>query len=419
MARFRPFRGIRFSSEKVGRFETVVAPPYDVIDSSGRDRLLASGPYNVTRLILNPHGHAEAGREFRRWLAEGVLVREDAPAFYVYRQDFELDGTHARVGVIGALHLEPFSRGVVRPHERTFDHHKRDRLDLTQEVRANLSPIFGLYSNPDFDPQPDGGWEAPAAIDVEHEGVRNRLWVVREAANIEAIERALAGRTVFIADGHHRYETALNYYAATHGGAEPPAGEDAPGDDQEPKAHVLAFLGRIEDPGMIILPTHRVATSLGGADLARFAGQLCERFDAERIGRSAEGRKQAVAWLDEQPGSRNAFVAGVGEDYLLLSRPKASEGPKAGRLDVSVLHAEVLGAALREAGGGEPQLEYTASSSEAFDALDEGRAQAVFIMRATGAGEMAEVCLAGELLPQKSTYFYPKLLTGLVFHALE
>ena len=321
--------------------------------------------------------------------------------------------------MIGALHLEPFSRGVVRPHERTFDHHKRDRLELTSQVRANLSPIFGLYSNPTFDPMPDHGWDSPADIDVVHEGVRNRLWVVRDAANIGAITDALAGRTIFIADGHHRYETALNYFAATHDGAEPPAGEDAPGDDEQPSAHVLAFLGRIEDPGMIILPTHRLAISLGGADHGRFVAALRERFEVEEVPRSREGRARATTWLDNQPAARNAFVVGLDDEYLLVSRVRSDEGPKAARLDVSVLHGDVLSAALQEAGGSQAKLEYTADTGEAFDALDDGRAEAVFVMRATSAEEMAEVCLAGELLPQKSTYFYPKLLTGLVFHSLD
>ena len=145
MARFRPFRGIRYTTEKAGVFDDLVAPPYDVISPEARDALYDKGPYNVTRLILNRDGHVAAGNLYRQWLEDSVLARDEAPSFYLYCQDFECDGPKRRTGVIGALRLEPFSTGVVRPHERTFSHHKRDRLDLTEQARANLSPIFGMY----------------------------------------------------------------------------------------------------------------------------------------------------------------------------------------------------------------------------------------------------------------------------------
>ncbi len=420
MARFRPFRGIRFDPGKVGDFAKVVAPPYDVIGRRARDRLFESGPYNVTRLILHPEGHERAGEQFRRWLAEGVLVREEVPAFYLYRQDFELEGKRSRVGVIGALHLEPFDRGVVRPHEQTFDQHKRDRLELTTEVKANLSPIFGLYSHDSFEPEPDGGWSEPPVIDVEHEGVRNRLWVIRDPNNVERIRQALAGRTVFIADGHHRYETALNYFAALNPGKELPLGDDAPSDDEQPAAHVMAFLGRIEDPGMVVLPTHRIALSLGSADVARYERAITAAFETEFATRSSSGRSGALAWLEQQPRTVNAFVVGLASrrEYLLLRRPRPSGGGRAARLDVAVLHRVLLGEMLGQAGG-QAQLSYSADTEETFDALEQGKAEAIFVLRATSPEEMADVCLAGELLPQKSTFFYPKLLTGLVFHSLE
>jgi uncharacterized protein (DUF1015 family) len=423
LARFRPFRGIRFSANRVGSIDPIVAPPYDVISPAARDRLLAASPYNVTRLILNPDGHAEAAAQYRRWLAEGVLVREDRPAFYLYCQDFESGGPRRRAGVIGALHLEPFSTGVVRRHERTFAHHKRDRLELTEQVRTNLSPIFGLFSNPAFSPSPERGWETPADIDVTHEGVRSRVWVLRDPAAVRAITAAVEERTVFIADGHHRYETALAYHESLFGVAALPTEPDAPDDAAAPAAHVLAFLGAFEDPGMVILPTHREVVRAGGANLEAFAREIEKRFRVEKVARGADGAANALARIGKVSYDDNAFVVALSgqREYWILRRAAApsSAGPLSDALDVGVLHSVLLGDALRAAGGQDPEISYSPDPLALFERVDAGRSEAAFFMRPMLARQMEAACLAGELLPQKSTYFYPKLLTGLVFHSLE
>ena len=200
MARFRPFRGIRFSPDAVASLDDVVAPPYDVISEQARDNLYEASPYNVARLILNRDGHRAAAEVFRGWQRDRVLVRDDRPTFYLYCQEFDCNGPRRRTGIIGAMHLEPFSTGVVRPHERTFAHHKNDRLELTTEVKANLSPIFGLYSNSGFVPEPELGWDSPATIEVVHEEVRSRVWRLQSRAAIAAVTSAVANETVFIAD---------------------------------------------------------------------------------------------------------------------------------------------------------------------------------------------------------------------------
>lgn len=427
MARFRPFRGIRYSPDAVGgksALNGVVAPPYDVIDSAGRDRLLESSPYNVTRLILNPDGHDAAGDQYRAWLADGVLTRDGEPAFYLYSQEFEHRGAHRRTGIIGALHLEPFTTGVVRRHETTFSHHKKDRLDLTTRTKANLSPIFGLYSNAEFSPEPPGGWDSEADIDVVHEGVRNRVWTIRDPEAIAAVTAAVDDRTIFIADGHHRYETALNYFGELNPGQTPPTGADAPDDSASPSAHVMAFLASFEDPGMIILPTHRIVTGLGGADRAAFERELGSRFEITRIAADGDGGARLMAALEATSSDVNAFACAFegSSEYLLLSRPAPTieqTGSPMATLDVTALHSVILGEALSAAGGSDPQIEYSPDETLVLERVASGSAQAAFLMKPMRADEMSDVCMADELLPQKSTYFFPKLLTGLVFHTLQ
>lgn len=422
MARFRPFRGIRFAAERVGALDSLVAPPYDVISPSARDELCQRSEFNVVRLILNPAGHREAASLYRRWLADGLLVREAEPAFYLYCQDFDSGGPKRRSGVIGALHLEPFSTGVVRRHERTFAHHKQDRLELTREVQANLSPIFGLFSDPTFAPSPDGGPRATPAIDVSHDGVRSRVWVVREPNAMAAISQAVSEKTIFIADGHHRYETALTYYESLNDGAPPPCGADAPDDERAPAAHVMAFLGAFEDPGMVILPTHREVVRAAGADLSALGREIEARFAVERVPKGAGARESALNRLGEIPYSDNAFVLALrgAADYWILRKPAPvpARGHLTEALDVGVLHSALLGEALTAAGGGDAEIAYSPDPVPLFDRVDAGKSDAALFMRPMLARQMEDACLAGELLPQKSTYFYPKLLTGLVFHSL-
>lgn len=423
MARFRPFRGIRYNPEKVGSLDAVVAPPYDVISAAERDALYDAGEYNATRLILNRDGHGEAAKLFRAWQTDGALEPDAGPCFYLYSQDFDVDGPRQRTGVIGALHLEPFSTGVVRPHERTFSHHKTDRLALTSETKANLSPIFGLYSNADFHPEPDDGWDSPADLDVTFSGVRSRLWVVRNPARIAEISAAVEGRTIFIADGHHRYETALNYFGVARPDGEL-LPEGGPTDEEEPAAHVMAFLGAFEDPGMLILPTHRQVERSRGADWKAYTKLVEEQFKVTRLPFDAEGRKQLEDALERSTPETNAFGLAIkgSDELLLIEKPAAvrinGDSPLAS-LDVTVLHSTLIDKLLANAGAPEPEITYSADTDEVLDRVAAGKLEAVFVMRATLSDQLADACMAGDLMPQKSTYFFPKLLTGLVFHTLE
>lgn len=423
MARFRPFRAIRYSASKVGRMDGVVAPPYDVISPAERDAFLEASPFNCTRLILNKEGHDAAAAQYRQWQADGVLAREQAPAFHLYVQEFEAGGPRRRIGVLGALALEPYSTGVVLRHENTFAHHKRDRLELTKRVKANLSPIFCVYSKPGFVPEPDGGWNSAPDVDVMHQGVRHRMWAIRSEVGMARIRDAVKDEALFIADGHHRYETALNYwYECVSGGAEPPTAADSPGDDEQPAAHVLAFLAAFEDPGMVILPTHRELLTSGGADAAAFEKELATSFTLEKFPADEAGAAALLAALGRVPRDRHGFgVALRGLPALLLAtRPVPTGGSSPlEELDVKVLHDDILGGALAKAGAKDPKLAYSIDAAAILARVRSGELEGAFLMNATRPEQMAAVCRAGELMPHKSTYFYPKLLTGLVFHALE
>jgi len=423
VARFRPFRALRYDSSRVGELSAVVAPPYDVISPAERDALHAASPFNCTHLILNRDGHDAAAETWQGWKADGALRRDDSPAFYLYTQDFEAGGPRRRIGVLGALALEPYSTGVVLRHENTFAHHKRDRLELTRRVKANLSPIFCVYSRPGFIPEPDGGWDSPPEVDVLHQGVWHRLWAVRSPEGVEKIRAAVAGESLYIADGHHRYETALNYwYEDVSGGAEPPVGDDAPGDDEAPAAHVLAFLAAFEDPGLVILPTHRELVSAAGVKAENFEAALARSFSLDRFPADDAGASALVEALGKAGSERHVFgIALRGLSSLLLaSRPVAGVAVSPlSTLDVTILHEEILGAALAEAGCPQPELAYSIDARALLARVLAGQLDGAFLMNATRAEQMAAVCRAGELMPHKSTYFYPKLLTGLVFHALE
>lgn len=403
--------------------DRVVAPPYDVIGPDERERLYQSSVFNCIRLILNKESHDAAAEQYREWKGSGVLERDEQPAFYLYVQDFEAGGARRRIGVLGALALEPYSTGVVLRHENTFAHHKRDRLELTRRVKANLSPIFCVYSRPGFVPEPDGGWESAPDVDIAYGGVRHRVWAVRSAEGTARIREAVAGETLFIADGHHRYETALNYwYEYVSGGAEPPTGEDAPGDEESPAAHVLAFLAAFEDPGMVILPTHRELVSAGGADPRAFEDLLGASFALERFAADSSGAARLVERLASVPPGVHAFgvaMAGL-EHFLLATRAVDADcGSPVRQLDVTVLHDEILDGALARAGAKDPKLAYSIDPAAILARVAGGELEGAFLMNATRAEQMAAVCRAGELMPHKSTYFFPKLLTGLVFHDLE
>jgi uncharacterized protein (DUF1015 family) len=359
MAEVKPFRAVRYG-ERAGPLEALVAPPYDVISAEQREQFRARSPHNVVHLTL-PDDEAEAGRLWADWRAEGILS-DDEPAYWWLSQDYVgPDGVaRTREGIVAALRAEPYENRVVLPHERTHRGPKEGRLRLLRETRAQLEPLFFLYEGeppaqrPDRDP------------DLEADGAK--LWQL-SVDGTDAVSRAFADRQLLIADGHHRYETALAYHEET---------------GTPESAYVLAVLVSLDDPGLMIFPTHRVFQHVEGD-----GGSPYKDVDLALVDLEGQPQDEAHGVLYRRQGIE-----------LLHGRP--------GQLDVEL--AEDL-----EAEG----VSYTASVDEAIESVSSGEAEGALLVRPTRVEDVYAWAQEGRVMPQKTTYFYPKLVSGLLFLPLD
>lgn len=401
VADVRPFRALRYAAA-AGPLGTLVSPPYDVISPEERRGYLALSPYNAVRLILPEVGYDEVAGLIASWRDEGVLAVADAPVLIAWTQAFTLgDGVpRERRTILATVGLEPYEARVVRPHERTHAGPKEDRLRLTRAVRTNLSPVFGLY------PDAEGAaWAAvapsgdPDAEVRDAEGTVHRFWRIDDPAAAEAVADAMRGRWILIADGHHRYETALAYRDEMHAAGAGPGAHD----------RVLMGLTALDDPGLVVLPTHRLLTRWpDGADAA-FASREVADLDALLDALAAAPEDAPALGLVTAAGAR------------LLTAPRAEGASPAGRLDVAALEREILIPHLgadQAALAHDEVLSYTKDAREAQSLVDAGGIAAALILRGIPKSAIADVAEAGETMPQKSTYFFPKLLTGVAFHSL-
>ncbi len=419
MAEIAPFAAIRYELQRAGTdLSHLLAPPYDVLSAGDKQRLLARNSRNIVAIDL-PHvppkeaGPAEAyvhaARTLLTWLSDGTLTREERPALYVYHQLFEFNGRRfVRKKFIARLRLVPFSKGVVLPHEQTFGGPKEDRLALTRATRCNLSPIFGLFSDPadavgrafiDCTSKPP---DATAILD----GVENRLWIVTDAETIESVCAALADKVVYIADGHHRYGTAMMYRdeLAEHDGGPLPY--------EHPANFTMFVLGSMDDPGCLILPYHRVlVASLGQAPLR--AEQLIEVWSA---GVSQVPTDSADLVLFEGASGRSFGLTFA--DRARMNKLAPDRGAAWRQLDAAYLHRYLLDELIPSRWRGPaPALRYVNSADDARKLATTENGVAL-LMRPTPMAQLRAVSETGDLMPQKSTYFYPKLATGLTINPL-
>jgi uncharacterized protein (DUF1015 family) len=432
MAEIVPFAGLRYDLAQIGDAARVLAPPYDVIGEAERAELEARDAHNVVRLEL-PRGEGDArygvaANLLRAWIAEGVLRREATPAMYLYEQQFTWAGrAYTRKGVIAALRLEPFDKRVVLPHELTLTGPKEDRRKLLVTTRTQISPVFGLYRDTDGAALVELTAIAAAepALDATTlDGTRHRLWVITEAARLNRLANIVRGRQVLIADGHHRYETMVSL----RGELRVAGGAGA----REPADYGAMFLARAEDPGLLVLPTHRLVKELEDFKVSGFLAAASAAFDVfEGDETTAQAVEARLTQLAVGEGGQPRVVFGMrapgkrGPTWLVLKPivDLSALGPPALRsLDVTVLHGVLLGPLLGlDATALEKQtnLAYTHDTAEALARVDAGEVQAAFLMNATTVAQVLEACEQGHVLPQKSTYFQPKLATGLVMYQVE
>ena len=424
--RIEPFAGLLYDPERVGVLSNVVAPPYDLIDKARQEALYARSLYNVVRLELNrdPDRYASAARTLGDWHKDGVLKRATRPAIYLYSQFFELEGRLLRRdGFIVRIRLEEFSAGRILPHERTFPAAKQDRLELLTALNTNVSPVFGLYAG--AHPALAGltaelTAREPALEVTDDLGTRNQLRPIEDEAAIATIQGELESSRIFIADGHHRYETALEYRRRRRAAEHDPA-------TAQPYDYTMMTLVACDDPGLVILPTYRVARRLDPETIASFDTRVAPLFAVEEFS-SPDAMRAALA----KAGQGAIAVALGGERVKLrllrLKDPGAmadampAAPPAVQRLDVSVLHALVLERIFEitpeqiKAGG---VIEYTIDALEALGNVGPGTASGAFLMNPPAIGDVEAVSDAGAVMPEKSTYFHPKLLTGLVLNPLD
>ena len=421
MADVQPLRTLRYDPAAVGSLERVIAPPYDVIDEELRALLVAQSPYNVVEIDLpradRGDAYLHAAETMARWRQEGVLVRESEPAVWVLRQDYSAPdgGALARTGFLARVRVDEYGPGRIRPHERTHPAPKEDRLRLTRATRANLSPIFSLF--------PDSAGAAgealgravedePFAAAADHEGTLNTLWRVADPDRVAALQAALAGAELLIADGHHRYETARAY-------ADEVGGEGG-------HHYALMLLCSLSDPGLTVFATHRLLTGLkddrGRQESLRDA--LRRDFHVEPVERDelsppADRERVAFGYMDSFHGTPCRLTL---KDPAIADRALGGMPDAYRRLDTAVLEALILHGALGMSDDDISHmrgLAYSKSLDDAVDAVESGRADAGFFMRPTPVEQVREVAEAGEAMPPKSTYFYPKVPTGLVFNPLD
>ncbi len=434
MADIRAFRAFRYDMGRVGSLSDVIAPPYDVIDPALQDALYARSPHNVIRLILNKESPSDDERDNRYTRAAGclrdlqrerIIVQDSARSLYVYHQEFEFEGRRAvRRGFLARVRLEKLGQGRIYAHEETLAGPKADRLKLFHATHMNLSPVFGLFPDPESEVQDLLDRAIARSLPLEatdHLGVVSRLWPVSDQHIASQVTGLMGPKPIFIADGHHRYETALRYFE------EQQAAGEATG-EEPPQGFILMMLVGMNDPGLLIMPTHRLVSGLPGLTSDKVVSLLSSHFAVETVGK---GEKAAHdAWeLIEAEGSQNVLGFGTTADgawHLARLRDGAPMAKLAAahsadwqELAVSVLHVLVLDHLIAGQLGAKPSCRYVHLLREVTEAMTAKTCDLAVLVPPATMGHVESIAGNLEKMPPKSTYFYPKVLTGLLFNSLK
>ena len=435
MPNIQPFQGLRYNLAQVGDLSDVVAPPYDVISPEYQDELYAKHPNNVVRLILNKmnpdddeanNRYTRAARTLKDWKAEGVLQRDDQPALYVYHQIFTVGGKeYCRKGFMCGCEATPFGEGMIFPHEITMSGPKLDRLMLTTACKTNFSQIFGLYPDAENEAQNilEDAVRGEAPLEAtDKDGVINRMWIVDDPDVVSKVVALMGPKPIFIADGHHRYETACNYRKQIR--------EQGELTLEHPANYVLMVCIAMEDPGLIVMPTHRLFKNVPAFSQEELISKVGDCFRVSTVGEGYRTAHRAWAEIEmlEDQGTMALYTAKDGKWNLLqlteAGREKMAEvakehQPEWQELGVAILHSLVIDTLLGLKGHEKPK--YVHEVEEVVETLKsepETYPLAALVMPAT-VQQIQDLSMVRERMPAKSTYFYPKLISGFVFKPLE
>ncbi len=426
MATVKAFPALRFT-DKAGDISKNVCPPYDIISPEQREEYIKTSENNIIRLELplGENAYADAGALYKKLRADGILDNDDTAGIYVYEEEFEVYGEVKKIkGIFARVKLCEFSENVVLPHEETLSKAKTDRFNLMSATYCNFSPIYSMYTDADRKISGKVASLTSGKADIEftcEDGVTQRLWKIEKGDDTDFIEKAFEDKQLFIADGHHRYETALNFKKKLQ-------------DDGVIKCcchagnYVMMMLIDMENEGLVVFPTHRMIKGLDKFDEAEALSKISEFFDVCEIARADIDAKLA----ENVDKKAYVFCTKSGKYYLLTLKegdaakaelaslnPGKSEAYKG--LDVTVLHSLILEKLFgidKENMANQINLKYTRDTDEACNCIKVDEFNCAFILNATKVHEIKDVALAGEKMPQKSTYFYPKLITGLVMNEL-
>jgi uncharacterized protein (DUF1015 family) len=435
MAKIKPFMGLRFNPQKVGNLASVVTPPYDVIDETAQNKFYETNPYNIIQLELgkkypddneSQNVYTRAAATFAEWCCQEVLVKEAAPAFYLYQQEYQVHGENkVRTGFICTIKAEDYTKGQVMPHEETLPKRKKDRLELMRATEANFSPIFGLYSDEsriiDKALLAAVGERKPDIDITDWAGEKHRVWVVSDPETINTVVRTMDKLKIYIADGHHRYETAAAY------------GQEMKYKGKRDFDYMLITLVNLFDEGLVVLPTHRLVKNVRNFDFAKFLSNVESSFQVIPIS-TADSKKEMLNKLLEEMaeagnsshafglyGGKNMYLLKLRDDHDIEKMTDKTKSPAWRHLDVTILHSlileKLLGIGAKERAS-EEFLKYTREDLAAIEAVDRGDCQIALLMNPTKVQEVTAVAEAGEKMPQKSTFFYPKVISGLVINKL-
>ncbi len=418
---------MRYNTFLAGKIGELCCPPYDIISEEERLGYIAENEYNVIRLELPKEGedvYKTAGEVLDMWRNTGVLVHEIKPAVYIYEEEFNAYNKRSSVkGIIVRVKVEEFSKGVILPHEFTLSKAKADRFNLMKATNCNFSQIYALYMDEEHttlktidrlsDRKPDQKF-------TDNDHVTHKLWIITDEKVIEKLVNDFADRKLYIADGHHRYETALNYrnYCRENGISK----------EGDPQDYQMMYLVDMQHPGLVVFPTHRMVRDLESFDKDEVLKGCEEYFDIKKF-TSVGNINSELSKQYKQGKKAFGFYCGKGEWYLLVLKdievmadvlPDLSEASQ--QLDVSVLHSLILEKTMgidKENMANQINLTYTKFFEEAIMKVDKGEFQCSFILNPTRVTEIRDVAAAGEKMPQKSTYFYPKMITGMVMNDLN